>query len=223
MADLIVTIDGPAGSGKSTVSQLLAEKLSAAFLDTGAMYRAVTLAAMRNGTDLTDTQELLDVLTSNKFEFTIDGILMRVSVNGVDATDDIRLPEVTANVKYVASEAKLRSKLVEMQRHFAADCKKIVTEGRDQGTVVFPDADYKFYLEADISERTRRRQQQLKTTGKELPIEEIKKNIEKRDHCDTSRKVGALTPAEDAIIIDTTNLGITEVVKKMLSYIKKGK
>ena len=145
MANLIITIDGPAASGKSTVAQRLARKLGASFLDTGAMYRAVTLAAMQVGVDMTDEEKLLKVLNGTKFRFAAKQGKMTVSIDGVDITEQIRQPQITANARYVASAPKLREKLVEMQRQFAAGEEKIVTEGRDQGTVAFSNADLKFY------------------------------------------------------------------------------
>ncbi len=137
MANLVVTIDGPAASGKSTVARLLAERLGASFLDTGAMYRAATLAAMQAGVDMNNEKQLLGVLETRDFQFAVKEGKMTVSINGVDVTEQIRRPEVTSNARYIASASKLRGKLVEMQRRFAAGEEGIVTEGRDQGTVVF--------------------------------------------------------------------------------------
>ena len=209
---MIVTIDGPAASGKSTVARLLAERLGASFLDTGAMYRAVTLAAMQAGVNMSDQEKLLDVLDKRKFQFAIEKNKMVVSIDGVDVTEQIRGPEVTANAKHIASAPKVREKLVEMQRQFAAGEDKIVTEGRDQGTVAFPNADIKFYLTAQTIERARRRQAELKACGRDESLEQIQRAIEERDRSDQSRSVGPLKPATDAIVIDTTDLSIEEVV-----------
>jgi cytidylate kinase len=162
MAELIVTIDGPAASGKSTVARLLAEKLDASFLDTGAMYRAVTLAAMQAGVDLSDEQELLEIARKCDFQFTAEAGKMTVRLDNVDVTERIRDPEVTANARYIAGAPDVRAELVRMQRRLAADREKVVTEGRDQGTVAFADADVKFFLTADPAERARRRQAELK-------------------------------------------------------------
>jgi cytidylate kinase len=214
MADLIITIDGPAASGKSTVARMLAERLDASFLDTGAMYRAVTLAAMQAGVNMSDEQMLLDVLDKRKFQFIIKKNKMVVSIDGVDVTDQIRAPEVTASAKHIASAAKVRAKLVEMQRQFAAGEDKIVTEGRDQGTVAFPDAHLKFYLTAQLAERAKRRAKDEGRTTKE-EIDQIQKDIEERDKSDQNRSIGPLTPAADAIVIDTTNLSVEEVVEKL--------
>ena len=154
MADLIITIDGPAASGKSTVARLLARKLDASFLDTGAMYRAVTLAAMRASVDLSDEQNLLDITQKCDFQFSDQAGKMTIQIDNKDVTEQIRNPEVTANARYIAAAPRVRDQLVQMQRQFAAGRHKIVTEGRDQGTVAFSDADFKFYLTADTSLHT---------------------------------------------------------------------
>ena len=216
MANLIVTIDGPAASGKSTVARLLAERLGASFLDTGAMYRVVTLAAMQAGVDMSDEEELLGVLRDNEFGFAAKEGKLMVLINGADVTAQIRESEVTANARYVASAEKLREKLVQMQRQFAAGEEKIVTEGRDQGTVAFPDADIKFYLTAEAIERAKRRQAELQANGSSQSLEKIQVAIEERDKSDANRAIGPLRPADDAIVIDTTDLSIEEVVEKLL-------
>src|SRR3972149_1807146 len=146
MANLVITIDGPAASGKSTVACLLAERLGASFLDTGAMYRAVTLAAMQAGVDMNDEQKLLGVLETREFQFSIKHGKMAVCIDGVDVTEQIRSQKITANARYIASAPKLREKLVQMQRQFAAGEGKIDNEGREQGTDVFPGAGIKFYF-----------------------------------------------------------------------------
>jgi cytidylate kinase len=220
MPELIVTIDGPAGVGKSTVSRMVARKLGAAFLDTGAMYRALTLAAMRKKVDLCDTDKVLDVLEASDFAFVIDAELMRVAIDGEDVTEAIREPAVTAEVKHIARAGQIRCRLVEMQRRFAEKYERIITEGRDQGTVAFADAEFKFFLTAELDERTKRRVAQHAANGKELEVDETRKDIEKRDASDISRSVGPLTPAEDAIIIDTTNLDAQGVTNKILSHIE---
>ena len=217
MANLIITIDGPAASGKSTVARMLAERLGASFLDTGAMYRAVTLAAMQAGVDISNEEELHGVLETSEIQFAAKKNKMTVSIDGVDVTEQIRSPEVTANAKYVANAPKVRAKLVEMQRQFAEDEEKIVTEGRDQGTVAFPGADLKFYLTATPAERARRRAREEGRWAKD-EIEQIQKDIEERDKNDQSRSVGPMKAAADAVIIDTTDLAAEEVVDKILGY-----
>ena len=221
MEKLIITIDGPAASGKSTAARLLAEKIGASFLDTGAMYRAVTLAALGADVDMNDEEKLLGVLDDNEFEFAARQGRMAVSINGVDVTEQIRQPKVTANAQYIASAVKIRDRLVQMQRQFAAGEEKIVTEGRDQGTVAFGDADIKFFLTAKVSERAKRRQAELQARGGKESIEEIHKAIEQRDKTDTDRAVGPLRPAEDAIVVDTTGLTIEQVVGKLLGCVKE--
>jgi cytidylate kinase len=221
MADLVITIDGPAASGKSTAARLLARKLKASFLDTGAMYRAVTLAAMRAGIDLSNEKSLLDIIWSCEFQFSELGGTMTVRIDEADVTEQIRSLEVTANARFIAAAPRVRQELVKMQRHFAADHRKIVTEGRDQGTVAFGDADIKFYLTADSFERARRRQAELQAKGIDGDLEQIQEAIEKRDESDESRTVGPLKPADDAIVIDTTYLSIEQVVEKLAGYVKK--
>lgn len=221
MADLIITIDGPAASGKSTVARLLARKLNASFLDTGAMYRAVTLAAMQAGIDLNDEKKLLDITQTCEFQFSIKAGKMTVRIDEADVTEQIRNPEVTANARYIAAALRVRDQLVRMQRQFAAGRQKIVTEGRDQGTVAFDDADIKFYLSADLAERARRRQAELQAKGIDGDLQQLQEAIEKRDESDESRAVGPLRPAEDAIVVDTTNMSIEQVVEKLAGYVKE--
>ncbi len=221
MARFVITIDGPAASGKSTVARLLAAKLGAVFLDTGAMYRAATLAAMLDGADLTNQERILEVIDETVFEFKVapDGMLVRI--DGVDATAQIRDPKVTANARYVACLAPARERLVDMQRRFAHAYERIVTEGRDQGTVAFPDANVKFFLTADLNERARRRQAELKANAIQQTDDEIRQAILKRDQSDESRTVGPLKPADDAVIVDTTGLSIDEVVGKLVDCVKQ--
>jgi cytidylate kinase len=214
MANLIVTIDGPAASGKSTVARLLAERLGASFLDTGAMYRAVTLAAMQACINMTNQRKLLDILNKKKFQFTLTCSGLRTYIDGVDVSEQIRTPEITANAHYIASSAKMRERMVEMQRQFAGGCDKIVTEGRDQGTVAFPNANIKFYLTAAPAERARRRaKDEGRTTQNE--IKQIQRDLEERDASDQNRTIGPLTPPADAIVIDTTDLSVEEAVEKL--------
>ncbi|MFH1719395.1 MAG: (d)CMP kinase [Planctomycetota bacterium] len=217
---MIVTIDGPAASGKSTVARLLAEKLNASFLDTGAMYRAVTLASMQAGIDLSDGAQLLEIAETHDFQFSVKAGKMTVSIDDTNVTEQIRSPRVTANARYIASVPKVREKLVRMQRQFAADHQNIVTEGRDQGTVAFGDADIKFYLTADSAERARRRQAELEAKGDDRSLEQTQRDIEERDNSDRSRTVGPLKPAEDAIVVDTTNLSIEQVVDELLNLVR---
>jgi cytidylate kinase len=220
MAELVITIDGPAASGKSTAARLLAEKLGASFLDTGAMYRAVTLAVMQADIDLNDEDQLLAVMDKSEFQFTARENQMFARIDGIDVTNKLRDQEVTANARYIASAPKVRERLVLMQRRFAADQRKFVTEGRDQGTVAFPDANVKFFLTAEPHERARRRQAELKNNDKNS-LEEIRNAIDQRDKSDMDRAVGPLKPADDAIIVDTTDLNIEQVIEKLFGFVKE--
>ncbi len=220
MEQTVVTIDGPAASGKSTVAVRLAQKLGATFLDTGGMYRAVTLAAMQAGADLADEKALLKTLGKTQFEFYPSSGGMKVSLNGSDVTAEIRDTKVTANSHYIASAPQVRARLVQMQRDFARGRDKVVTEGRDQGTVAFPDAQVKFFLIASVAERARRRYLEL-TDKQSISLEQIQAAIEQRDQRDRSRAAGPLTAADDAIEIDTTELSIEQVVDKLADYVRK--
>jgi cytidylate kinase len=221
MSGLVITIDGPAASGKSTVARLLAERIGASFLDTGAMYRAVTLAAMEAGIDLRDEDQLLTVLQKRQFRFDDCEGIMRAYVDGLDVTEQIRQPDVTVKARHIASAAAIRIKLVEMQRQYAAGRQKVITEGRDQGTVAFPQADIKFYLTADVNVRAQRRYSELKTKGKKESLEDVQKAIDNRDKSDQSRQVGPLKPADDAVVVDTTALTLEQVVEKLFGFVKE--
>jgi cytidylate kinase len=220
-SELLVTIDGPAGSGKSTVARLLAERLDAAFLDTGAMYRAITLAAIRDGVELSDEGQLVAVLEKHRFDFEAVRGKMLVSIDGQDVTEALRGHELTAKVRFAAGAPRVRERLVGMQRAFAARHARIVTEGRDQGTVVFPDANVKFYLTARVRERARRRKAELDARGLPADLEQIHQAIEARDRSDENRAVGPLKPAPDAMTIDTTDLSVAEVVERVYRCVEE--
>jgi cytidylate kinase len=165
---------------------------------------------------MSDEEKLLEVLDNKEFQFTIKKSKIAVFIDGVDVTEQIRVPEITANARYIASSAKVREKLVQMQRQIVSGEDKIVTEGRDQGTVAFPNADIKFFLTAKTIERARRRQAELGAKGEGDSLEKIQRAIVERDKSDESRTVGPLRPAGDAIVVDTTGLSIEEVVEKLL-------
>ncbi|MDP3790660.1 MAG: (d)CMP kinase [Candidatus Omnitrophota bacterium] len=215
--NLIIAIDGPAGSGKSTVSKLVAKKLCLLYIDTGAMYRALTLKAMNKRVNLEDEKALTDLAKSTKIELKYAGSL-HVILDGEDVSGPIRTPEVTANVKYIARTPGVRHEMVKLQRALGEN-QGGVLEGRDIGTVVFPDADYKFYLDASPQVRAKRRLKDLLAIGKKSIVEDVKKDIIARDESDMNRDVGALKIAPGAIVVDTTNLSIDQVVETLISHI----
>lgn len=228
---MIIAIDGPAGVGKSTIARELARILGFRFLDTGAMYRAATLAALRTGLDLEDEEAVATLVRTLRMELVAQpaeeaaqspGAQTRVLVNDENVTEAIRSAQVDANVSQVASLASVREQLTIQQRQVGA-AGRMVCEGRDMGTVVFPDATLKIFLVADARERAKRRALQnarAKGTGNETEadpkeIETILRNIEKRDHLDSSRAVAPLRAAEDAVNVDTTHLTVDEVLGRV--------
>lgn len=213
---MIVTIDGPAGAGKSTVARRLADELGFRFLDTGAMYRAVAWAAAREGLAWDDDQALAALAA--RLELTWDG--RRMLVDGQDVTESIRSPEVTALTRFVADNPQVRAELVRRQRRLAQG-RDIVTEGRDQGTVAFPDAACKFFLTASPAERARRRQAELAARGQAATLDEVRAQQDQRDRHDQMRPVGALTPAPDAQIIATDAMSLEEVVAHLASCVRR--
>jgi len=217
--DVIVAIDGPAGSGKSTVSKRVAKKLSLLYLDTGAMYRALTLKVMRNNVDSEDASSIIKIACKAEINLTLQpGEDIKVFLDGEDISGAIRTPEVTEEVQYIARIPEVRERMVQMQRRIAGRSGAVV-EGRDIGTVVLPDARFKFYLDATEDERAGRRFKELKEMGIDVKLNEIKSDVQKRDASDMSRKVAPLKKAEGAIYIDTTGMSIEEVVEKIISYI----
>jgi cytidylate kinase len=219
----IITIDGPSGAGKSTISKLLAAKLHYIYLDTGAMYRVVGLQVKRSGLDLEaeNAGEKLDQLLNTldmKLAPGEEGQETRAFLAGEEVSDAIRTPEMAMVASRVSAEPEVRMKLTEMQRVIARNG-KIVAEGRDMGTVVLPDARFKFFLDATAEERARRRQKQLLEKGQKAEYKQLLSQIQKRDRDDSSRSLAPLKPAADAIVIDSSKMSIEEVVSFMLQYV----
>lgn len=203
----VVTIDGPAGAGKSTVARMVADALGWRLLDTGAMYRAVTFAALRAGIDLTSEEALGSLAESVSVRLPPGHVLL----DGDDVTDHIRTVEITRASRYLADSPRVRTQLVRLQREFAAE-NRVVAEGRDQGTVVFPDALCKFFLTATTAERARRRFAEFSAKGESIDLEGVERDLIERDERDAARAIAPMKPAEDARIVDTTGLPLDEVV-----------
>lgn len=212
----VIAIDGPAGSGKSTIAQEVAKRLRLLYVDTGAMYRAFTMAVVKADIALDDEEKLSKLASEVDIQLSLQGEVNTVLLNGVDVTREIRLPKLTDKVKFIAKVAGVRSEMVKLQRKAAASAPGAVLEGRDIGSVVFPDAKCKIYLDAKPSERAKRRYKQLKHSGQKVKLENLVRDIQERDESDMKRKVAPLIKADDAIYLDTTNLSITEVVEKVI-------
>jgi cytidylate kinase len=213
---MIVTIDGPAGAGKSTVARRLAQRLGFQYLDTGAMYRAVAWAAAECNLPWTLPDELARL--AQRLEIRLQG--ERILVNGRDVTTDIRTSRITAVTRYAAANPQVREHLVTLQRQLAAG-RNIVTEGRDQGTVVFPDAGCKIYLTASPEERARRRVRDLERRGEHANYDEVLVHQNERDQSDMQRDVGPLKAASDAIHVSTDGLTIDEVVDRLEQLVRE--
>lgn len=212
----VVTIDGPAGAGKSAVARRVAQQLGWRILDTGAMYRAVTLAALRASVDLNSDEALAPLVAGLHVHLPAD----RVLLDGEDVTGLIRGLEVTRCTSLVADSPSVRARLVEWQRAFASE-HDTVTEGRDQGTIVFPDALLKFFLTASVEERARRRHRELLCRDDSVRLERVEADIRERDVRDESRAIAPLRPASDAIVIDTTVQPFEAVVERVLGTIRE--
>jgi cytidylate kinase len=215
---MIIAIDGPAGSGKSTISKLVAKDLDLIYLDTGAMYRLVTLKALKMGIldeNLENLDKINELLDNLEIDIREDGFYL----DGVDVSEEIRKPIVSENVSKIAAIKEVRIKMVDLQRAFSK-AKNVILDGRDIGTVVFPNADLKVFLVADARERANRRYKELTEKGENVSLEEIYQNILMRDKIDSTREEAPLKKAEDAIEADTTSKSIDEVKEEILNLYK---
>jgi len=220
---LVIAIDGFSSTGKSSISKVVADTLGLIHIDTGAMYRAITLFGLRNFKDEKreiDLPKLLQNLNEISLEFRENSGKLEIYLNGENVSKEIRTTEVSDNVSFIAKQPEVRERLVVLQRDIA-EKQGVIMDGRDIGTVVLPNADYKFFLTASADERARRRFLELQSLGIETTIEEVKRNLIERDRIDSEREISPLKQAEDAILIDNTNLNKEETIDLILSYIKK--
>lgn len=217
---LIIAIDGPAGSGKSTSAKLVAQKLNYLYIDTGAMYRTITLLAIRHNV-LNNSDAVIQLTKNTNIELEFKAGKTFVTANDEDVTEEIRQPEVNNNVSEVSKIPEVRQILVARQREMGQAGIGVVMEGRDIGTVVFPDADVKIFMTAAIDERAIRRTKEFIEKGKNIPLEDVKKNLEERDTIDSSRSVSPLSMAYDAVLVDTSKVTIDEQVDIILDKVKE--
>lgn len=215
--NIIIAIDGPAGSGKSTTARIIAGRLGAIYVDTGAMYRAVTLAALRGGVEASESG-ILSILDGITIRLEPAELGQRTFLNGEDVSEVIRTPVVTQNVSFVSSIGEVRRRLVALQRGLALN-HSIVMDGRDIGTVVFPEAHVKIYMTAAIGTRAQRRAMELEAAGTNSNVDEIARNLEERDRYDSNREESPLRKADDAIEINTSGLSIADQVDEILAII----
>lgn len=216
----VVAIDGPAGTGKGTVTKIIAEDLGLVYIDTGAMYRCVALEALRKNVEPIECKELLQILENIDIKLIKKEDLQEVWLNGENVSKLIKTPEIDSYVTKYASLKCVRDKMTPLQRKMEEDG-NVIMEGRDIGTVVFPDADVKIYLDCSIEERANRRYKQYLEKGVEISYEEVLETIKKRHKAETQREIAPLRQAEDAFFVDSTNLTIEEVVEKIENMIRE--
>ena len=216
---MIIAIDGPAGSGKSTTAKIVAKKLGFIHINTGAMYRGIALKCIQGKINPTDMYEMDNILSGTKFKF-CGKDEADLFMDGVNISSEITTAEVTESVSRISAIAKVREKLVEYQREMA-DGIDVVLEGRDIGTVVFPDADHKFFLIADIHERAKRRRQEMEAKGEIVSLSALTAELEERDRIDSTREHSPLKKAEDSVEIDTTSLSIEQQVNRIVEIVTK--
>jgi cytidylate kinase len=214
MAKTVIAIDGPAASGKSTTARLVARKLGFLYLDTGAMYRAITVKALEKGVDVNDEDDLERLAAGSTISFKTQDGTNRILLDGRDVSDKIREPSVNQNVSYVSMHKKVRRLLVQMQKKMGEE-NDLVAEGRDTTTVVFPQA-FKVYLDADLKERAKRRLLELERKGIETTLKEQIEELSRRDKLDSGRKVSPLLRHKEAVIVDTTDLTISQQVDRVI-------
>ncbi|MCG6880099.1 MAG: (d)CMP kinase [Deltaproteobacteria bacterium] len=216
----VITLDGPAGSGKSTISRLLARKIGYAYLDTGAMYRAIALAAKREGVPLDDRMALKHLCENINLRFVMDQDPPRLLMDNEDISEEIRNPEIDMLSSSVSTVKEVREAMSSLQRSISRHVDKgLVAEGRDMGTVVFPEARCKVLLTASLEERASRRYKELLDRGKTVTKSEVMESLKRRDHQDQNRSLAPLKPAPDALILDTTGMGIEAVLKRLIAHI----
>ncbi|MBN7849493.1 (d)CMP kinase [Stenotrophomonas maltophilia] len=214
----VLTIDGPSGAGKGTISRIIARRMGWHYLDSGALYRAVGVAASRADIDTSDASALVRCTFDTHVQFVEQGDAMRVMVNGTDATDELRLETTGALASAIAAIPEVRAALKERQRAFR-ELPGLVADGRDMGTVIFPDAPHKVFLTASAEERAERRHKQLKDKGVSVNFDDLLREIMARDARDAQRTVAPLKPADDAVLIDTTGIGIDDVVARVMDLL----